>query len=163
MNTLASIAIFLGLILMCTHARAQVAGCAPGDIPMTAGGVSTCLPGNAQPEQPQAPAPKWETRWGAIATDADKGVIGSVSGASSKADAKRAAMDDCRTKGGDHCLLQMPFSNGCAAVVVGDSVFNVAADETVDRASQAGIQQCGKSSKNCHVYFSLCSPPVRVL
>lgn len=165
MKSIVLTCLLLAMVSFSSHTHAQVAGCAPGDILSTAGGVSTCLPGSAPPPEPEAPQPvqpKWESRWGAIATDANKGVIGSSIGMSNESLAKSAAMDDCHKKGGIDCVLQMPFSNGCAALIVGDTVFNVIADKTSELAAQVGIKQCSKDSTNCRVYFMTCSPAVRV-
>lgn len=66
-------------------------------------------------------------------------------------------MDDCKTKGGANCTLQVSYANGCGAVVVGDTVFNANWGHDEKEATKKGLQMCEKDSKNCHVYFTTCS------
>lgn len=110
----------------------------------------------------QAPSLHWETRWGATATDASSGALGSVTGMQSQKAAEKGALADCKAKGGINCVLQLPYKNGCTAMIVGDSKFLVTADRTIATASQQGIEACSKVSSNCQVYFTACSPPAVV-
>jgi hypothetical protein len=99
----------------------------------------------------------WVSQWGAIATDEPHGVLGFSTGLSSASKAEKAAIEDCRTKGGANCTLQVSYANGCGAVVVGDTVFNVNWGHDERDASSKGIRACERDSKNCHVYFTTCS------
>jgi len=117
---------------------------------------------SVQQQAPQAPPEKWESRWGAIATDEPHGVLGSSAGISTGEGAGRVAINDCRIKGGIDCTLQVSYANGCGALVVGDKVFNANWGATVDEAVQKGLSMCKKASPNCHVYYTTCSPAVRV-
>lgn len=145
--------------------RAQVAGCASGDIPMTAAGVSTCLPGNTQPQtqEPQPPVPKWESRWGAIATDAPHAALGAVTGSKNKSGAERAAIADCHAKGGVDCQVQVSYANSCAALAVSASSGGTASRADVSEAQQAALDVCKQGGgSDCRVYYSACSPAERV-
>ncbi|MQR01727.1 DUF4189 domain-containing protein [Glaciimonas soli] len=159
--------LMLVMSAMSLHANAQSAGCAPGDILSTAGGVSTCLPGNGPPpEQSQSlepPPPRWESRWGAIASDEPHGVLGVSIDQLSQSAAERAAMTDCKQKGGVACKIEIPYQNGCVAFTVSDSGYNAAADSTIEKASQRGMSTCKSAgANNCHTYYTACSRPVQV-
>lgn len=164
MKTLALMCLLLVIGTFSFSAQAQVAGCAPGDISYTGGGVSTCLPGNTQPppEQQQAPTPLWQTRWGAIATDVSHGVIGSASNMQDEATAKNFAMTDCQTKGGTSCIMQGAFFNGCGVLISGKNGFNVSWGDSEATAVQKGLSICSANDTGCQVYFKTCSPAVRV-
>lgn len=167
MRLLLAALLLLGLWAVSNQSQAQVAGCAPGTIPYTVPGVSTCLPGVADGNQQQAPQapqqPQWQERWGAIATDESHGVLGAVTGRATQGEAENDAIADCHAKGGSICKLEMPYANGCIAFTVSDSGYNAAADSTVDEAAKIGMDTCKKAGAgNCHVYYSACSPAVRI-
>lgn len=106
---------------------------------------------------------KWESRWGAIATDATKGSLGTATNLPGKQEAERAALSNCASNGGIQCKLQLSYDNECAAMVLGDKVFNVTADATVDKAIKAGLNSCiAANDHTCRVYYSACSLPVRI-
>ena len=121
------------------------------------------IPGYGQQQQERhvtdAPSPKWESRWGAIATDEPKGVVGSSSGLLSSSKAENVAIDDCRSKGGSNCKLQLSYSNGCGALLVGDKTFNLNWGSTEEIAIQKAMTVCKASDTGCHVYFTSCSMP----
>jgi hypothetical protein len=154
------------LFLIAGMAHAQTA-CPPG---MTPYGVGVCGYDNSQQQpaqqaQPQLPPPppQWATRWGAIATDAKHGALGAVTDLPSQIEAADAAIAACQSKGGSDCKIQITYDNECAAMVVGDRVFDVTADTTVDKAVQAGMNSCSAANDHtCHVYYSACSLPVRI-
>jgi hypothetical protein len=106
--------------------------------------------------------PKWETRWGAIATDAEHAKLGVVIAASNKRMAELGALEDCKNKGGSNCKLQLSYYNQCAAMVVGDRVMNTGSAATLEEAKQMGLSECQKDDSNCRVYYSGCSLPERV-
>ena len=151
---------FFALFLVATSVHAQDCGgmanaggaCVPPDVAM---------PGN-QPQVPQPPPQVWNNYWGAIYTDASKGVLGSATDTSTQESAEQVALADCQSKGGTQCKLQVSFRNGCAAVVIGDKSFNVQSGATLDEAVQKGMAICAPANSNCHVYYSTCSLPVRI-
>lgn len=160
------------LILLCGRVHAE-GGCPPGMIPAGGTDINSCVPippgyyNNQQQAQPQLPLPpppaQWASQWGAIATDKVKGIIGAVTGLSSKSEAQQAAMANCQAKGGSPCKFEIAYDNECAVLVVGDNGYNVSADVTLDKAVQFGMKICTDAKNtNCHVYYSACSLPERV-
>lgn len=162
-----SFILLLGLLnLLGFHsvAYAQTA-CPPGMIPYgTAQDQSVCGPApSSQPAQPKAPAIVWESRWGAIATDGDKGVLGTSINEKSQKKAESKAMADCQAKGGSPCKLQISYSNGCGAMVVGSNGFSTAYAGTKEEAIEKSMAVCKSDGDSaCHVYYTECSPAKRV-
>lgn len=72
-------------------------------------------------------------------------------------------MADCQAKGGAPCKLEIAYDNECAALVVGNNGYNVGADTTLGKVTQATMKICTDAkNKNCHVYYTACSLPVQV-
>ncbi|MEP6898065.1 MAG: DUF4189 domain-containing protein [Rhodanobacter sp.] len=147
--------------------------CPPGYYPIGTppgqGGPQGCAPipgenNNSQQQvQNRPPPPQWTSRWGAIATDGEKGSLGTITGAATRSEAEQEAMTDCQSKGGSHCKIDVSYSNGCAAMVVDDDGYNVESDATADKAIQSSMSTCTKAGRtNCHVYYSACSPAARI-
>ena len=148
---------------------AYAQGCPAGTYPWSGNGVFTCLPDpNYNQQQPQPPPPtpspkgKWQTRWGAIATDGIRGTLGTASDMQTKASAEKTAIEDCRNKGGTQCVLNVSYGNACGAMFVGDHGFSVNTGDTVDEANNAARQACSAKDQNCHAYYSNCSKPALV-
>ena len=114
----------------------------------------------AQPEQPPAPRGHWETRWGAIATDAVAGTLAGAVNFSSKQSAQKAAFAQCKANGGENCLVRIAFYNQCAVVAWGDTAHTWQSSGTAKTASDIALQKCAKKTNNCKIYYSNCSPPV---
>ena len=160
------LALLLGLSILSITAHAE-GGCPPGWMPYSSTNISSCgpIPGynNQQQTTPQPPSPQWADRWGAIASDVPRGAVGTSINMSSKQAAQLAAMTDCQAKGGTNCKLETWFRNRCAAMVVDDGGYNVVNRPTMDEAIQASMKSCRDAgATNCHVYYSACSPPVRI-
>ncbi|MGJ7491923.1 DUF4189 domain-containing protein [Variovorax sp. ZT4R33] len=143
------------------HAQAA---CPPGQIPYGSGnGLNVCGPSNRQQSAPQPPAPQWESRWGAIATDAPKGVIGATVDKPSKREASQAAVSDCQQQGGVNCRIDVAYDNQCAVLVVGVNGYNTPNAATVEKATELGMKTCREAgSTDCRVLYSACSLPVRI-
>ncbi|WP_436870978.1 DUF4189 domain-containing protein [Acinetobacter courvalinii] len=130
------------------------------------GGV--CLPPDHQNSPlnnlPSAspPPPVWADRWGAIASDG-KGTYGIVSDMTSKRKASKAAIQECKNRGGGACNINLTYYNQCAAVGSNDiNSFSYSAP-TQAEAEQLALERCVKAtSKKCDVYYSGCSTAVRV-
>lgn len=141
-------------------AHAQVA-CPSGWIPYSA---TSCGPA---PNSQQSPKPndhgaplQLGSRWGAIATDGVKGVLGTATGERSEQGAAGKALADCQAKGGAPCKLQLSYSNGCGAMSVGSRGFSTAGAGTKEEAMQKSMAICSSDGDTgCHVYYTGCSLP----
>jgi hypothetical protein len=163
--------LFLGMLLaMLTfcHRLYAEGGCPSGFYPMSGQGWQNCVPIPNYAEQPRSgqnalpPPQRWEDRWGAVATDAAKGALGTASGVASEAIAEKVALKDCRSNGGAHCELQISYLNTCAAMVIGDRGYTVRTGRTLDLAIGYGEKaSCSQKDQTCHVYYTDCSLPVR--
>lgn len=158
----------LFLIVGAAHAEGN---CPPGYYPTGAqqgqAGPQGCAPipgyNNQQQTQQQEPPPaRWVSQWGAVATDAIKGSLGTATNLPSKNSAELVALADCQSKGGSQCKINVSYDNECVAMVVGDTGYNVNANITLDKAVQDGMKVCSAADTNCHVYYSACSLPVQI-
>lgn len=166
MRMMTRVLVLTGLLCLNFVAHAEN-GCPPGMIPYTGMNVSSCgpiPPGYYKNNQstPATPKIRWASEWGAIATDEPDGILGSSSSMSSQADAEAAALADCKAKGGINCKLETWFRNGCAALVVGNDIYNVTTGTTLDEAKSKGLEISSAASPNCQVYYSTCSLPERI-
>jgi len=164
MKPLALLSLLLSLVGTSVTAHAEGGTCPNGYYPVNSPGVMGCapIPGyNHQQAAPQPPPPRWEDRWGAIATDGIKGVLGSAADMVSRREAESAALIDCQAKGGSGCKLDISYSNGCGAMVVGDHGYSIESRSTKSEASEKATKACSAKDTNCHAYFSTCSPPAR--
>lgn len=151
------------LIPVISHAEGN---CPPGYYPTGApqgqAGPQGCAPiplGNTT--APAIAPTRWESRWGAIATDGPGGHLGVAERAISQPAAEREALGDCTNKGGINCQLENTYSNACAVMVVGEESHNSSSAPTLDEATAIGMATCQRSDKDCSVYYSSCSAPVR--
>ena len=118
---------------------------------------------NQQQAQPQQPPARWENRWGAIATDFPHHTFGAAINKASKSEAEQAALVACQTNGGQQCKIETWYSNGCAAMVVGDQTHTSNNAATLDKAIQIGMKTCTNGGDtSCKAYYTGCSQPVRV-
>jgi hypothetical protein len=165
--------LLLGSLLLLSNVIHAEGGCPPGLIPASGTDINSCIPippgyysnqQTAQPQLPRPPPPEWATQWGAIATDKTKGVLGAVTGLSSKSEAQQAAMADCQAKGGSPCKLEVAYDNECATLAVGSKGYSINTGNTPDAASQLAIKTCSADGDDpaCHVYYSACSLPQRI-
>jgi hypothetical protein len=156
----------VSLWLLGTGSAHAEGGCAPGMYPFqfAPNQPTSCapIPGAGNQQAPQQPAPQWESRWGAIVTSTQDGILGVATDKRSKREASQAAMQDCQSKGGLNCKIDAAYDNQCAAVVVGNGGYNVQNASTTDRAVAIGMKTCRDGGHaNCHIYYSACSLPVR--
>ncbi len=158
----------LGLLLLANMAIAED-GCPPGMIPANGTNINSCVPipvgyySNQQQAQPQPPPPRWARRWGAIATDEPKGVLGTATGMASRSDAEQSAIANCQAKGGAPCRLEIAYDNECVALVVSSKDYSINTGDTENAANQLAMKTCGSDGDpNCHVYYSACSLPARI-
>lgn len=116
----------------------------------------------ATPSREDSAAPRWESRWGAIATNGIHGSLGTSTNMSSQAMAESSAISDCQRNGGTKCSIDVSYGNSCGAMVVGDNGYSVKAGNTLDEAIDSATAACGARDKNCHVYYKNCSMAMEV-
>ena len=126
----------LGLLSVSNIAFAE-GGCPPGTYPANPPATNICnpFPGNENNGQPQQPQGRWETRWGAIATDKVNGFFGAVTDYANKREARKAALAQCKANGGSACVFKLSYYNQCAVIAWGDSSYSIQSKETVKAAS----------------------------
>ncbi|HEY0198835.1 MAG TPA: DUF4189 domain-containing protein [Rhodanobacter sp.] len=139
----------------------------PIGTPQGQAGPQGCAPipgyNNQNQQQAQPPPPQWADRWGSIVTDTPKGILGTAHDLPSQDQAKNVALEDCQSKGGLQCKMQIAYKNECAVMIMGDKGFNIASGVTMNAAIQAGMKICGADGDpGCHVYYSACSLPVQI-
>lgn len=157
------------LALFCFSVGAHAEGnCPSGYYPIGGAATAGCAPipggggGYGQPTAPDIQEPVWEPRWGAIAFDGPKGILGAAAGRPTEEAAKSAALNECRAKGGGICQSELVYRNGCAAFTIGDRNYYRGSSETLARAVTEGLQLCKQNDTNCETYYSACSTPVRI-
>jgi hypothetical protein len=150
---------------MCGFVYAE-GGCPAGYMPYNYGATVGCVPGGNDPPalnqtqlEANRPSGTWKKTWGAIASDGVKGVLGSAVGAMSESAASTAAIEDCKTKGGQKCALDLAFFNQCAAMVAGHDWYRIFSAATITQAGQDGMNDCRQKSTDCRIYYSVCSTP----
>lgn len=142
------------------------AACPPGTIPYGTGtGVNMCGPDNTQPQQPtqpdfQPPPPRWVSRWGAIATDIPHSAAGAAVDEKDEQAAIDGALKNCRSNGGVACKVEISYSNGCAALVLGRDGHKTKAGSAIAEEKARAMNVCNAADKGCSVYSTGCSLPV---
>ncbi|WP_414674525.1 DUF4189 domain-containing protein [Luteibacter sp.] len=151
------------LSLTAGQARAE-GGCPPGQYPQQGQGWQTCvpIPGYNQGQDQVTPPPLWQSRWQAISTDVDKAVLGKSIDTATQKDAEKLALQDCQTQGGTNCKIAISYGNGCVALAAGDVLVSTGSGASKPEAEQRAIGKCATGAKDCRVYYSACSPPVRI-
>jgi len=170
MKRLAWLCLLNGLLSTGTIVHAE-GSCPPGMYPIGNAAVAACAPipggndaqGQSTYSPPQPPLPIWQDRWGAFASDGDRGVLGVATGMNDNKSAVQAAVSDCKAKGGTECHPSHPFVNGCGAFIVGAKAAYTGSSSTVDDAINVGMATCQeRGDHNCRLYQSACTAPVRV-
>lgn len=114
-------------------------------------------------QTPVQPPPRlagyWEKTWGAIAPSPAGGAVGSALGASSKEEAERRALADCKQKGGRACQIGIAYHNQCGVMAVGEKKFFTASAGSEAEAKTYGLETCKKEDANCRIYYSACTEP----
>ncbi|WP_434032052.1 DUF4189 domain-containing protein [[Pseudomonas] boreopolis] len=140
-------------------ARAQLV-CGPGTTPNPAGsgGPVPCIPiSDNSGSNSSGPGGHWATRWGAFASDTKSGAIGVATGLASKGKAEKAAIADCRGKGGSDCRTLLAYYNQCAAVAWGDGALQASSAARKEEAEERALGLCARNGKSCEIFFSECS------
>lgn len=146
-------------------------GCPAGTItnPVGAGGQPQCVPGANHQNwggtgSQGSTGAHWANRWGAIAFDPVNGKVGVANDMASKRKATKGAIDQCKSKGGKSCEIQIDYSNQCGAIVYGDLGERIktatASGTHVKDAEGLALSSCEKiAGVQCKVFFSGCSYP----
>jgi len=161
--------LLFGLLLFSGISHAE-GGCPAGMIPYSGNDINSCGPvpanyyGNSQQGQQKTQSPaRWLRRWGAIATDEPKGILGAVTGLPSEGDAQQAAIAECKAKGGSPCKFEQAYDNECISLVVDPKGYTINTGATADAANQLAMKTCGAGGRaGCSVYYTACSMPVQI-
>lgn len=139
-------------------------GCPAGMIPHTGTSTQSCgpIPSGYYGNQGNEPRARWAKRWGAIAADPQAPSLGFSTSFPSKKAAEKAALADCRAKGGLKCLVDISYYNQCAALVVGNEKFSTARAATAKEAVALGVKTCEEVSSGCRLFYTDCSYAERV-
>ncbi|RST44887.1 DUF4189 domain-containing protein [Variovorax sp. DXTD-1] len=156
----------LSLWLLGTGGAYAEGNCPDGYYPIGGRDFAGCAPipgSGSQRQAPQPPAQQWERRWGAVAIDSQKAVMGVAIDKRSKREASLAAASDCERQGGANCEIEAAYDNQCVAVITSNDSHNTPIALTVDQAVATGMKTCRDAGlTNCRVYYSACSLPVRI-
>jgi hypothetical protein len=162
MNIKLSTAIVATLLCVVGTVHAE-GGCPPGMIPYQGTNTQSCGPIPNSGEQAAPTGPKWASRWGAIASDPSTGIMGAVDGRENKREASKDAVSECKSRGGDKCKVSLTYHDQCVVTIVGDTGSNHGHAESIELATQLGMNACAKrGDTDCHIYYQACSLPVRV-
>lgn len=148
-------------------------GCPSGLIPTGQAPGPICVPmpgygiGGPSPVQqrPSAPQPRWLDRWGAVAFDSVAAKMGTATDRKSSRDAERAALKDCKNRGGTEKQCKktvLIYGNGCGAVALGGDLFAARGGGSVEDASANALKACEMDSTGCEVLYTHCNYPVLV-
>lgn len=161
-----SLLLLLTIPLAAVRVNAQTAcpsGVTPGSAQCGPSPVYHGISGSTNSVYRPTPQPiiKYADRWGAIATDGPKGILGTAVGMKNKRAAEKKALSDCVSKGGD-CKIKLAFFNQCASLVSGNEWFYVQSAPTEQEAKNNGIERCAKEDIGCRVHYYACSMAERI-
>lgn len=130
-NVLRPYAFMLLLVGISQTSHAE-GGCPPDQYPQQSQGWQTCvpIPGYAQSRTQRLPQTVWIDEYGAVATDAQAGVLGASTDSPTRDIAKATALDKCRAAGGTDCKMQVSYGNSCVAIALGDQSFVIRTGST---------------------------------
>ena len=96
--------------------------------------------------------------WGSIAY----GPESNKWGISWKHASRRAAVEDARNNcGGAKCTIELSFyGSRCGAFAVSGKSWSLVQRDTLDRAKNAALDECGKSGKSCRIIDAVCADGV---
>ena len=160
------IGIQCGALLHCVQAHAE-GGCPPSMVPFqfAPNQPPSCMPGGGQSQEPRPLPEIWADRFGAIAMDPSRGVLGAANDMRSERAARETALAECGAKGGGpQCKVYQTYKNGCGALIDSSSNgFYTPAAATPEIAKAVGMDACVKAGDtDCRTAYSACSFPVRL-
>ena len=144
--------------------------CPEGTVPVGGGnsGWQGCapIPGyGAGGQASSGPAPKWASRWGAIAIGmgANGSTLGASAGMKNRRNAEKDAMKQCKAQGGGNsCRIEITYHNQCGVIAWGDNYYHIIRAPTERQATELALEYCSRKTNNCRVFHADCSYPVRV-
>ncbi|MGO1070843.1 DUF4189 domain-containing protein [Lysobacter sp. CA199] len=138
-------------------------GCPAGMIPYQGTNTMSCGPMPSASQGTIAGGPRWASRWGAIATDANAGIMGAVNSRESKRRARGDAVSECKSRGGVKCKVTFTYHDQCVVTVLGSQGANHGHAPSIEHAEQLGMNACrAQGDSDCHVYYTACSLSERV-
>lgn len=144
-------------------------GCPDGLYPGGAAPGQICIPkpghGISAGSAGAAAEPRWARRWGALALDvthAGGSKLGRAESYGSKRAAEKAAVADCRARGGQDCVIAHAYYDQCVAVVWGDARPAIVSAENSQVASDLALAKCNGTDAHCDMYYTACSYPERI-
>ncbi|MEH6421274.1 DUF4189 domain-containing protein [Pseudomonas sp. CGJS7] len=140
-------------------------GCPAGQIPYSgtsAEGSAASMASCGPIPYRSSPAPAWENRWGAVATD-NQGTFGVSADKRSQKKAEKAAIAHCKERGGGQCDVTLSYKNQCMAIATSEVNSVSARAPDIEAAKQDSLEKCAERSNGneCWVYYYACSLPVR--
>lgn len=157
----------LALFSVAVEAWAEGGTCPQGYYPVDSPGVMGCAPipggeSEGYENPPPDPGPQWKTQWASIAFGNNG--LGVSTNMSSKRQAEKAALAQCREMGGTGCYINLTTYNQCVAVAGGGHTAPTAGAADQETAESMVMDDCRKDMKNtnCRIYYSACSYPVRI-
>lgn len=163
--------LLLSLMLFGVNVEAYAeGGCPSGMIPYRGTDLSSCGPvpegyyDNNSNDSPQSVMPpvRWADRWGAIAFSDVNNSVGVSADMESERAAKKAAIADCISVGGEKCSTQISYHNQCGVIAWGDRYGNTARARTIEEASDMAMKTCDRNTTNCKIVYSNCTRATRV-
>lgn len=160
----------MGVVAVPPGAEAE-GRCPPGMYPISSPGVLGCAPIPQVPQEESSPAFRWESRWGAIASDASGTMIHGLSREQPTRDAAvQRALQRCQEAGGQACSLRFTYSNSCVFVaapyVDGEPAAgtpSAASGPQDGKAEALALSDCKLANGvGCRIDYAACSHPVLV-
>ena len=141
-------------------------GFMPWRIPIESANDCVQIPGYNDHEEPRAPSGRvWATRWGAIAIGdtSSGGGVGAAGDMKSENAARKSAIKKCQaTDGGESCKSGIfTYYNECAVVAWGSNGYAIRSANMLGLAGEAALSSCSQLYKECKIFYSDCSLPVR--
>jgi hypothetical protein len=134
-------------------------GCPPGQVPQEGPGWKTCVPNgtSATGSTQLPPSRSFEERWVALATDAQKGVLGQSAESRSDNEAQSSAARDCVSQGGTQCKVVISARNGCISMAISSKVYGTGSGPTTGSANADAVSECKKGGDpSCRVIYNKC-------
>ena len=146
-------------------------GCAPGFYPggsQPGGAICVPIPGYGTTNNTTATGggAVWANRWGAVALgDGSDGVAvaGVAEGLPSRGKAKRVALNDCKSGGGQNCEVIVAYTNQCVTLATGPGYTSYGHAASIREAEGIAMGKCARESSGaCAVLYRACSLPEQI-